>query len=33
MELFDKGKNKIAGIALFIILMLLLILKIVFKKP
>lgn len=31
--MYDKGKNKIAGIALFIVLMLLLILKIIFKNP
>jgi len=33
MKLLDKGKNKITGIALFIVLMLLLLLKIIFKNP
>jgi Tfp pilus assembly protein PilX len=33
MKLYKNDKNKITGIALFIVLMLLLILKIIFKNP
>ncbi len=33
MKLYDKDKNKITGITLFIVLMLILILKIIFKNP
>ena len=33
MKLYNKDKNKITGIALFIILMLIVILKIIFKNP
>lgn len=33
MKLFDKDTNKITGIALFIVLVLLLIIKIIVKNP
>lgn len=33
MKLFDKDKNRITGIALFILLMVLLIIKIISRNP